>query len=86
MKFNMFHLMPWDTCPEIGGEWPVNSRDFETEKATDVYANYIDTMAYAEECGWDLVGCNEHHFSPYGMMSNPNLTGNRGPELALMGE
>jgi len=46
----------------------------------------MDTTAYAEECGWDLVGCNEYHFSPYGMMSNPNLTGNRGPELALMGE
>ena len=30
-------------------------------------------MAYAEHCGFDLVGCNEHHFSPYGLMANPNL-------------
>ena len=32
-------------------------------------------MAYAEECGFDWVGCNEHHFSPYGLMSNCNLIG-----------
>ena len=34
-----------------------------------------DTLVYAEECGWDAVGCNEHHFSPYGLMSNCNIIG-----------
>jgi alkanesulfonate monooxygenase SsuD/methylene tetrahydromethanopterin reductase-like flavin-dependent oxidoreductase (luciferase family) len=32
-------------------------------------------MAYAEECGFDWIGCNEHHFSPYGLMANCNLIG-----------
>jgi len=32
-------------------------------------------MIHAESCGFDWVGCNEHHFSPYGMMANCNLIG-----------
>ena len=32
-------------------------------------------MAFAEQCGFDWVGCNEHHFSPYGLMANCNLIG-----------
>lgn len=75
MRFNYFHLMPWDSFPERVEPWPVNNREFDPVKATELYATYIDTMAYAEECGWDSVGCNEHHFSPYGLMSNPNLIG-----------
>jgi alkanesulfonate monooxygenase SsuD/methylene tetrahydromethanopterin reductase-like flavin-dependent oxidoreductase (luciferase family) len=56
-------------------EWPVSNRNFIPEKGTELYKTYIDTMVYAEECGFDWVGCNEHHFSPYGLMSNCNLVG-----------
>mgnify|MGYP003332214474 CR=1 FL=1 len=35
----------------------------------------LDALVYAEACGFDWVGCNEHHFSPYGLMSNCNLIG-----------
>ena len=75
MKFLFFHLMPWDSYPKEGPEWPVSNRDFDPVKGTEVYQTYIDTMAYAEDCGFDAVGCNEHHFSPFGLMSNPNLIG-----------
>jgi alkanesulfonate monooxygenase SsuD/methylene tetrahydromethanopterin reductase-like flavin-dependent oxidoreductase (luciferase family) len=75
MKFNYFHLMPWYFAQASGQDWPVPNHDFVPEKATELYRTYIDTMAYAEECGFDWVGCNEHHFSPYGLMSNPNLIG-----------
>ncbi len=75
MKFNYFHLMPWDFAKESGQDWPVPNKTFEPSKATELYKTYIDTMAYAEECGFDWIGCNEHHFSPYGLMSNPNLVG-----------
>jgi len=40
-----------------------------------LYRTYIDQMTYAEQCGFDWVGCNEHHFSPYGLMANCNLIG-----------
>jgi alkanesulfonate monooxygenase SsuD/methylene tetrahydromethanopterin reductase-like flavin-dependent oxidoreductase (luciferase family) len=75
MKFNYFHLMPWCTANEPEQEWPVSNKAFVPEQGTALYKTYIDTMAYAEECGFDWVGCNEHHFSPYGLMSNCNLIG-----------
>ena len=75
MKFNYFHLMPWDRFPERVEPWPVANREFDPVAATEVYKTYIDTMVFAEECGWDGVGCNEHHFSPYGLMSNCNIIG-----------
>jgi alkanesulfonate monooxygenase SsuD/methylene tetrahydromethanopterin reductase-like flavin-dependent oxidoreductase (luciferase family) len=75
MKFNFFHLMPWYFAQATGQEWPIPNKDFVPEKATELYKTYLDTMAYAEECGFDWVGCNEHHFSPYGLMSNCNLIG-----------
>ncbi|MPZ59357.1 MAG: LLM class flavin-dependent oxidoreductase [Rhizobiales bacterium] len=73
MKFSFFHLMPWTDITDSGKDWPVANKHFEPERGTEFYRNYIDAMAYAEECGFDLVGCNEHHFSPYGLMANPNL-------------
>ena len=75
MKFCYFHFMPWTGISEPGQDWPVRNSQFEPSKGTELYRTYIDTMAYAEECGFDWVGCNEHHFSPYGLMSNPNLIG-----------
>jgi alkanesulfonate monooxygenase SsuD/methylene tetrahydromethanopterin reductase-like flavin-dependent oxidoreductase (luciferase family) len=73
MKFTFFHLMPYDSYSETNQEWPVRNRQFDAEKAGELYDSYLDTMVYSEECGYDWIGCNEHHFSPYGLMANPNL-------------
>lgn len=75
MKFNYFHLMPWTDIEETDQDWPVANKRFVPDRATALYETYIDTMVYAEECGFDWIGCNEHHFSPYGLMSNCNLIG-----------
>ena len=75
MLFNYFHLMPWPYCEEPPTSWPVANKSFDAAKARDLYATYIDAMAFAEDCGFDWVGCNEHHFSPYGLMSKCNLIG-----------
>jgi len=75
MLFNFFHLMPWPHLDEAPTSWPVSNKTFDAQKARELYKTYIDAMAYAEQCGFDWVGCNEHHFSPYGLMSNCNLIG-----------
>ena len=75
MKFSYFHLMPWTELTEAPEQWPVSNSLFKPERGKELYDAYIDTMAYAEECGFDWVGCNEHHFSPYGLMANCNLIG-----------
>ena len=75
MKFAYFHLMPYTASPERTQDWPVPNKRFDPRTGEKLYTAYIDNMAYAEECGFDWVGCNEHHMSPFGMMSNPNLIG-----------
>lgn len=75
MKFNYFHLMPWTTGNTPNQDWPVSNKAFIPEEGTKLYKTYIDTLVYAEDCGFDMVGCNEHHYSPYGLMSNCNLVG-----------
>jgi alkanesulfonate monooxygenase SsuD/methylene tetrahydromethanopterin reductase-like flavin-dependent oxidoreductase (luciferase family) len=75
MRFSFFHLMPWTELTEAPPQWPVSNAGFAPERGKQLYDAYIDTMAFAEDCGFDWVGCNEHHFSPYGLMANPNLIG-----------
>ncbi len=75
MKFSYFHLMPWTDLKEAPTEWPAGNSGFVPERGKEMYDAYIDSMVFAEECGFDWVGCNEHHFSPYGLMANCNLIG-----------
>jgi alkanesulfonate monooxygenase SsuD/methylene tetrahydromethanopterin reductase-like flavin-dependent oxidoreductase (luciferase family) len=75
VKFGFFHLMPYTDYAGDVASWPVSNRDFDPRRAEAFYRSYVDTMVYAEECGFDWIGCNEHHFSPYGLMANPNIIG-----------
>lgn len=75
MHFSFFHLMPWTDLDEAPTEWPARNGGFRAERGTELYKTYIDTMAHAEACGFDWVGANEHHFSPYSLMSNCNVIG-----------
>jgi alkanesulfonate monooxygenase SsuD/methylene tetrahydromethanopterin reductase-like flavin-dependent oxidoreductase (luciferase family) len=75
MQFCYFHLMPYTGSSETVEDWPVANKVFDPEKGRELYNTYLDNMVYAEECGFDWVGCNEHHMSPFGMMANPNIIG-----------
>ncbi len=75
MQFSYFHLMPYTATTRKPDDWPVPNHDFDAKVANELYAAYIDSMVFAESCGFDWIGCNEHHMSPYGMMSNPNIIG-----------
>ena len=54
--------MPWTDIEEAPTEWPARNGDFRGPKGTELYKRYIDTLAHAETCGFDWVGCNEHHY------------------------
>lgn len=73
MKFNFFHLMPFPDYDKVPHEWPVSTHGIDSHRIHDLYKEYVGEMADAENYGFDWVGCNEHHYSPYGLMSNPNL-------------
>jgi len=91
MKFSYFHLMPWTELDEAPQQWPACNKSFDPARGKELYDSYRDTMAFAEECGFDRVGCNEHHFSPYGLMANCNLVGSvlayrtKNTKLAMLG-
>ena len=69
MQFTYFHLMPWTDLKEAPTQWPARNAPFDGARGTELYTAYIDSMAYAEECGFDWVAANEHHYSPYSLMA-----------------
>ena len=79
MKFFFFHLMSWPYLPDDFDQahdsawvWVPNSL-FDPARGPDLYREYIDTLAYADELGFDGVCVNEHHQTAYGLMPSPNL-------------
>lgn len=79
MKFMWFHLMPWPYLPDDFREknhsvWvDVPNTMYDPAKGHDLYHTYLDQLEYADECGFDGLGVNEHHQNAYGMMPSPNL-------------
>ena len=79
MKFYFFHLMSWPYLPADFAEkhdsawvWVPNAL-FDPALGPDLYREYLDTLAYADELGFDGICVNEHHQSAYGLMPSPNL-------------
>ncbi len=73
MRFSQTHHMPYTDIDEAGLGWPISNSRFDAGRAVEMFRTYIHAKVYAEECGFDAIGCNEHHMSPFGMMPNPNL-------------
>src|SRR5438874_3472992 len=46
---------------------------YDPVKGHELYREYINTLAYAEELGFDGLCVNEHHQNAYGLMPSPNL-------------
>src|SRR6185437_2305399 len=79
MRYFFFHLMSWPYLPADFDEkydsawvWLPNQL-YDPTRGQDLYQNYIDTLAYADELGFDGICVNEHHQNAYGLMPSPNL-------------
>jgi alkanesulfonate monooxygenase SsuD/methylene tetrahydromethanopterin reductase-like flavin-dependent oxidoreductase (luciferase family) len=75
MYFSYTHHMPYTDIQEAGQDWPVANKQFDAQKGVEMMRAYVEDKVYAEQTGFDWIGCNEHHMSPYGLMPNPNLIG-----------
>jgi alkanesulfonate monooxygenase SsuD/methylene tetrahydromethanopterin reductase-like flavin-dependent oxidoreductase (luciferase family) len=79
VTFYFFHLMSWPYLPatfdvEYDSAWVwVPNQLYDPVKGHDLYREYLDTLAYADELGFDGVCVNEHHQNAYGLMPSPNL-------------
>lgn len=66
---NLDHLK--EGQPEL--PWPLPKRHFKPEVAVRTYAEHLEAWEEMDRLGFDGVGFNEHHTSPYGLMNSPNL-------------
>jgi len=60
---------------KVGNElpYPLSNRHFKPDVAIRTYAEHLAAWEEIDRLGYDGVGFNEHHCSPYGLMNSPNL-------------
>jgi alkanesulfonate monooxygenase SsuD/methylene tetrahydromethanopterin reductase-like flavin-dependent oxidoreductase (luciferase family) len=79
VKVFVFDLVPYgenlDHLKQGATElaWPLPKRFFKPEIAVRTYAEHLEAWEELDRLGFDGVGFNEHHTSPYGLMNSPNL-------------
>ncbi len=78
MKVFVFDLLPYGEHLDhlkVGTElpFPLTKRHFKPAVAARTYAEHLDAWAELDRLGYDGIGFNEHHTSPYGLMNSPNL-------------
>src|SRR5438094_2601273 len=78
MKVFVFDLLPYGEHLDHlkdGRElpWPLPRRHFDPGVAVRTYAEHLTAWEEMERLGYDGVGFNEHHTSPYGLMNSPNI-------------
>jgi alkanesulfonate monooxygenase SsuD/methylene tetrahydromethanopterin reductase-like flavin-dependent oxidoreductase (luciferase family) len=78
MKVFVFDLLAYGEQldhAKVGAElpYPLSSRYFKPEVAVRTYAEHLDAWELIDQLGYDGLGFNEHHCSPYGLMNSPNL-------------
>jgi len=78
MKVFVFDLLAYGEQLErlkIGNElpYPLPKKYFKPEVAARTYAEHLEAWEELDHLGYDGVGFNEHHCSPYGLMNSPNL-------------
>src|SRR6516165_7403574 len=78
MKVFVFDLLAYGEQLEhlkTGNElpYPLPKQYFKPEVAARTYAEHLEAWEELDRLGYDGVGFNEHHTSPYGLMNSPNL-------------
>ena len=78
MKVFLFDLLAYGEQLEhlkVGSElpYPLPRQHFKADVAIRTYAEHLAAWEEADRLGFDGIGFNEHHCSPYGLMNSPNL-------------
>ena len=77
MKVFVFDLLAYGEQLDhlkVGSELPYPlPRHFKADVAVRTYAEHLEAWEEMDRLGYDGVGFNEHHCSPYGLMNSPNL-------------
>ena len=78
MKVFVFDLLAYGKQLDhlkVGNElpYPLARKHFEPGVAVLTYDQHLNAWEEMDRLGYDGVGFNEHHCSPYGLMNSPNL-------------
>ncbi|HXQ51354.1 MAG TPA: LLM class flavin-dependent oxidoreductase [Stellaceae bacterium] len=78
MRVFLFDLLAYGEQLEhlkVGTElpYPLPSKHFKSDVAVRTYEEHLTAWEEADRLGFDGIGFNEHHCSPYGLMNSPNL-------------
>ena len=78
MKVFVFDLLPYrhhldDLQAGKPMPYPLGKAYFDAKEAVKTYEEHLDAWELLDKLGYDGVGFNEHHTSPYGLMNSPNL-------------
>jgi alkanesulfonate monooxygenase SsuD/methylene tetrahydromethanopterin reductase-like flavin-dependent oxidoreductase (luciferase family) len=78
MRIFGFDLLPYPEHLDhlkVDGElpYPLPRKHFRPELAVRNYGEHLEAWALMEELGFEGIGFNEHHTSPYGLMTSPNI-------------
>src|SRR3954453_5809939 len=79
MKVFVFDLLAYDAnldhLKEGGPElpYPLPKRYFDAATGERTYEEHFHAWEALDRFGYDGVGFNEHHCSPYGLVTSPNL-------------
>ncbi len=65
---NLDHIKQGTELP-----YPLSPKHFKADVAVRTYAEHLAAWEELDKLGYDGVGFNEHHCSPYGLMNSPNL-------------
>jgi hypothetical protein len=74
MKVFVFDLLAYGEQLDhlkVGSElpYPLSNRYFKADVAVRTYAEHLEAWEEMDRLGYDGVGFNEHHCSPYGLMN-----------------
>ena len=74
----VFDLLPYaepldDLVHGTALPYPLGKSHFKPDVAVRTYAEHLEAWELMDRLGYDGVGFNEHHCSPYGLMNSPNL-------------
>ena len=67
------HVVDEDLAPYESGRMHFPNTNFDPEKAHDLYNNYHDQYAWADEVGFDGIMTNEHHSAYWCMKPSVNI-------------
>ncbi|HEX9837484.1 MAG TPA: LLM class flavin-dependent oxidoreductase [Alphaproteobacteria bacterium] len=78
MKVFVFDLLPYRQHLDhlkVGTElpYPLEKRHCDPATAARTYEEHLEAWAEIDRLGYDGIGFNEHHASPYGLMNSPNI-------------